>query len=158
MTRARTWLPAAVWPLWLACAAPPAPAAEHAQKPPQAAAPRPARCGLVRRAERTWVGFADGMTPDDMFPAGMATSEIVHALDAAICALQRGEKAPALRAESTRLRDCAANGGRFEITKVLWQDVALTHAHVELHAGSSSWMANVVRREEQWRIATFSGQ
>jgi hypothetical protein len=161
MLRARIWLQAAVWPLWLACAAPPPPAAVHAQARPRGAGaplPQPQRCGLVRRAERTWVGFAKGMTPDDMVPAGQAAGEIIFVLDAAICALGRGAQPAALREQSDRLRASAADGGKFEVTKVLWQDVALTRAEVELHAQSASWRASVVLEEERWQIAEFASK
>lgn len=161
MLGGRNWLRAALWPLWLACAAPPQPAAQFADprpKPSVAPAPAAERCGLVRRAERTWVGFAEGMTPDDMYPAGMAAGEVVHALDAAICGLRRGERPAALRAQSERLKSSVTDGGKFEVTSVLWQDAALTRAQVELHAQSAAWLAMLERREERWQITAFSSR
>jgi hypothetical protein len=161
MPNARTWLRAAVWSLSLGCAAPPTPTAEHARPAPSVAnagVPVAERCGMVRRAERTWVGFAEGMTPDDMMPAGLAAGEVVHALDAALCGLRRGAEPAALRAQSERLRTSAADGGGFEVTQVLWQDAALTRAEVELHARSASWLASVVRDEERWRISRFASK
>jgi hypothetical protein len=56
------------------------------------------------------------------------------------------------------LRASAANGGRFEVTKVVWQDAALTRAEVELHAHSASWRASVVLEEERWQIADFASK
>jgi hypothetical protein len=146
--------------LWLACAAPPPAAAEYPQAPRKVTtAPVPAateRCGLVRRAARTWVGFAEGMSADEMLPAGQAAGEVVQALDAAFCGLRRGERPAALLGERERLRSAAADGGRFEVTAVLWQDAEMTRAEVELHARSTRWSASVVRAEERWDIAALT--
>ncbi|HKP64882.1 MAG TPA: hypothetical protein VJV78_49455 [Polyangiales bacterium] len=98
------------------------------------------------------------MTPDDMLPAGMAAGEVVHALDAAICGLRRGERPAALRAQSERLQSSVARGGKLEVTQVLWQDAELTRAQVELHAESLSWLAMLERREERWQITAFSSR
>ncbi|HKU37798.1 MAG TPA: hypothetical protein VJR89_06620 [Polyangiales bacterium] len=162
----RSLLPAvALFSTVTSCAAPPAPAAEHAP-PPTAAAPRdvPAaqRCGLVRRAQRTWVGFAEGMTLEDMVPAGQAAGEVVRALDATLCAYSRGEQPAALRNQRAGLQNSTARGAKLEVTKVLWQDTELTRAQVEVHAqapADGSWLASVVWIEQRgWQIERFDRQ
>lgn len=149
------------------CSQPPPPAASYPlAAPPAPVRPRPAvasepRCGLVRRASRTWVGFGPNMTLDDMVPAGYAAAEVVRALDAAVCGLlQRGQSIAVLQPHGPQLKAQAANGGGFEVTRVLWEDAELMHASVELRGlrehADSAWLANVVRRGTAFRIETFA--
>jgi hypothetical protein len=149
------------------CSEPPPPAAEYPLAAPPAGTQRPPvvgaenRCGLVKRAKRTWVEFGPGMTPDDMVPAGFAAGAVVRALDIAVCALlQRGQPVPVLQRYSAQLKAQAADCGGFEVTKVLWQDGVLAHAHVELHglagAVDSGWLASLVKQKEAWRVASFA--
>jgi hypothetical protein len=149
------------------CSQPPPPAAAYPfAAPPTAAEPRPAaepeeRCGLVRRAKSTWVGFGPGMTLDDMLPAGHAAAAVVRALDVAVCGLlQRGQSVAVLQPHGPQLKAQAADGGGFEVTRVIWQDAELLRASVELRSlherGSSAWLANVVRRGDAFRIETFA--
>jgi hypothetical protein len=150
------------------CSQPPPPAASYPlAAPPAPAEPRPAgstpeRCGLVRRARSTWVGFGPGMTMDDMMPAGYAAAEVVRALDAAVCGLlQRGQPIAVLQPHGPQLKLQAADGGGFEVTRVMWQDAELVRASVELRSlrerSTQVWLANVARRAEAdgFRIESF---
>lgn len=149
------------------CAEPPPPAAEYPLAPPPTGAEsQPAVgaedcCGLVKRAKRTWVEFGPGMTLDDMVPAGFAAAAVVRALDAAVCALlQRGQQVPVLQRHGTQLKAQAADGGGFEVAKVLWQNAGLSQARVELHglggSASSRWLASVIKQDEAWRVESFA--
>lgn len=150
-----------------ACAVPPPPAAEHPLAAPPVgpgASPPPlltaANCGLVRRANRTWVEFGPGMTIDDMVPAGMAAGAVVRALDAAVCALvQRGRSVSVLQRHGSQLKAQAADCGGFEVTRVLWQDAELAHARATLRGlrspASLSWLATLAREDTAWKVETF---
>ncbi len=117
----------------------------------------------MTRAPRTWVGFAEGMSLNDMVPAAHAAAAVVRALDAALCDLiERGMGVPVLVLHGAQLRAYAADGGAYEVTKVLWQDDALTRADVELQrrtvpapAPAPAWRASVVRQGGAWSVESF---
>ncbi len=151
----------------IGCSQPPPPAAAYPfAAPPAVAEPRPAvaaeqRCGLVKRARSTWVGFGPGMTIDDMVPAGYAAAAVVRTLDSAVCGLlHRGQSIAVLEPHSPQLELQAADGGGFEVTRVLWQDAELMRASVELRSSrersNQTWLANVARRGEAFRIESFA--
>lgn len=152
------------------CAEPPPPAAEYPLAAPPVGPgggppmlPTEENCGLVKRAKSTWVGFGPGMTLDDMVPAGVAAGAIVRALDAAVCAVvQRGKQVAVLQRHGSQLKASAADGGGFEVTRVMWQDAELSHARVELRGlrGSAgiAWLAMLGRESSIWKVETFARQ
>jgi hypothetical protein len=148
---------------------PPPPAAEYPFAAPPVRAegePAPAsedQCGLVKRAKQTWVGFGPGMTIEEMVPAGVAAAEVVRALDAAICGLlHRRRPLAVLQPHRSQLKAQAADCGGFEVTQVLWQDTALSHARVELRGrggnSSAAWLASLVKHAEAWHVESFARQ
>jgi hypothetical protein len=148
-----------------ACSNPPPPAAVHPVPSVSAATPTPAlaRCGLVRRAERTWVGFAEGMSLADMVPVAQASAAVVRSLDAAVCSYVEGDREQLeLRPYRRELAVLAAQGGNLEVTQVLWQDPSLAVARVELEArepaARSQYVARVVRNATEWKLDRFAAR
>ena len=136
------------------------------EPPPSAAGSEPAarrpadpRCGVLRHAKRTWVEFAPGMTPDDMLPAGTAAQEVMRIFSAEVCAALRGEPDRLLSPQRARFNELAAQGGGLEITQVLWQDLEMSRAVVELHGWAKDvdvvWRATLQRTGERWKVAAF---
>jgi hypothetical protein len=119
-------------------------------------------CGAVRRAKRTWVGFAEGMTPDDMLPAAQATAAVVRALDEVFCSLLvHRERVPELVPERRSISDAAASGARFDVTHVTMADLATTRVTVRIRTAGGSrapafWQAELALRESGWQLTSIA--
>jgi hypothetical protein len=112
-------------------------------------------CRLTR-AQRTFVGFSDGMSLDDFELAAFEAERIVAALQTQLCELDdRLDEDGALRA--------ALRTGSIEITAITFtQDDASAadvqvHAIVDADAGGApqqpgSWLLDVMRIAGSWQI------
>jgi hypothetical protein len=133
-----------------------------AERPPTAAAAAPEpRCGLVKRAHRTWVGFGPGLGPSDLIVSARAAAAAVRALDSAFCAaFVRGESVSSFSGEHAGLKDALGRGG-FEVSRVLLSGASMTHARLRLHASDAleprpEWSATLSRAGEHWHVSTLS--
>jgi len=120
------------------------------------------RCGAVRRAKRTWVGFAEGMTPGDMLPAAQATAAVVRALDGVFCSLLvHRERVPELAPERRSISEAAAGGASFDVTHVTMNDLATTRVTVLIRTAGGSrppafWQAELALRESGWQLTSIA--
>lgn len=97
------------------------------------------------------------MTLDDMTPAGIAAAAAVRAVDAAVCGVvQRGRHVSVLEPHRPQLTAAAA-AGSLAVTRIWWDDVAMSRARLELQSASAAegWFASLVRTGESWDVATF---
>lgn len=123
--------------------------------------PAVARCGLVKRAVRTWVEFGPGLGPDDLVTSAHSAAAAVHALDAAFCAaFVHGERVPSLDAQRADLQE-SLRRGRFEVSRVLLSGATVTQAQLWMHAARESasrteWSVALSRVGERWDVSSLS--
>jgi len=115
------------------------------------------RCGLVRRAARTWVGYETSLPLEDMLQAANAAAALVHVLDHAVCAQLAGRgRVWQLRAHAARLEAAVVDTGGLEVTHVVFRDSTLAVARAELHGRGETthghWSVRMLRGETGWNI------
>jgi len=160
---ARSWLRSAFGIVVAACVAPAAGLPPPRATPQGAAATRPAaaRCGLVHRAPRTFIGLGEGLTLEDMADATVAALAVVLALDEALCPLLGHERAAgAAPARYQPLASAIEAGASLEVTQIMLAGTGCSSATADLQAtpvgaGLAPWQASLELRQQTWFVTAF---